>query len=271
MSGLVRPLADQKNHYPRATTNRLRKGRKGNIMKLTRASSYALQALAEMVGDKQDSQNPFIPSHRTAQGSGIPGGFLLKVLKPLVNARILMSLKGPHGGYRLARPASKVTLLEVIEAVDGPLRGFAPLAGGKASAAVRQEVEAFQQDARGLLPRANRNRILLTELMDASAPRQTRAHRDPAGRLILLTQPSLDEQYAAKLKPAAGILDDKSAQEYGPPFVALVDKIRRGQGAPGGEPPLPAGVRASNPALPLPRSRFIPLRSNRRGRSGRPQ
>jgi Rrf2 family protein len=103
-------------------------------MKLTRASSYALQALAEMVGDQHDSENPFIPSHRTARGSGIPGGFLLKVLKPLVNARILISLKGPHGGYRLARPASKVTLLEIIEAVDGPLRGFAPRTGGKPSA-----------------------------------------------------------------------------------------------------------------------------------------
>src|SRR5262249_1491378 len=65
-------------------------------------------------------------SHLTAQAHGIPERFLLKLLKPLVSAGILQSVRGPGGGYRLARPASKITLLEVIEAVDGPIRGVAP-------------------------------------------------------------------------------------------------------------------------------------------------
>jgi Rrf2 family protein len=133
-----------------------------NFMKLTRASSYALQALAEMVADKPDGANPFVPSHRTAKGSGIPGGFLLKVLKPLVNARILMSLKGPHGGYRLARPASKITLLEVIEAVDGPLRGFAPVAGTKASALDARLQEVCEQVA--TQTRSQLQRVRLSDL-----------------------------------------------------------------------------------------------------------
>jgi DNA-binding IscR family transcriptional regulator len=39
---------------------------------------------------------------------------------------LLHSNKGPHGGYRLARPAKSTTLLEIVEAVDGPLRGLVP-------------------------------------------------------------------------------------------------------------------------------------------------
>ena len=46
--------------------------------------------------------------------------------QPLVSARVLYSIKGPNGGYRLAKPAADITMLEVLEAVDGPIRGHAP-------------------------------------------------------------------------------------------------------------------------------------------------
>ncbi len=93
-------------------------------MKLTRASSYALHAMTYMASQKQ---NQPIASHLIAQARGIPERFLLKVLKPLVSCRVLYSIKGPNGGYRLARSASDITLLDVVEAVDGPIRGLAPL------------------------------------------------------------------------------------------------------------------------------------------------
>ncbi|HZU38489.1 MAG TPA: Rrf2 family transcriptional regulator [Gemmataceae bacterium] len=93
-------------------------------MKLTRASSYALHAVAFMAAQKHDRP---IASHLIAQARGIPERFLLKVLKPLVQARVLLSIKGPNGGYRLARPASDISMLEILEAVDGPIRGQSPL------------------------------------------------------------------------------------------------------------------------------------------------
>ncbi len=96
-------------------------------MKLTRASSYALHAVAHMAAV---GENRPLASHHIAQARGIPDRFLLKVLKPLVSAQILRSVKGPNGGYRLARPANKITMLEIVEAVDGPIRGTAPLADG---------------------------------------------------------------------------------------------------------------------------------------------
>ena len=93
-------------------------------MKLTRASSYALHAAAYMAGQRKGSPTP---SHLIAQKRGIPERFLLKVLKPLVSAGLLYSVKGPHGGYRLARPAADISMLDVLEAVDGPIRGNAPM------------------------------------------------------------------------------------------------------------------------------------------------
>jgi Rrf2 family protein len=77
-----------------------------------------------MAGQKKDQP---IASHLIAQARGIPERFLLKVLKPLVSAQILLSIKGPNGGYRLARPANDVSMLEVVEAVDGRIRGNAPM------------------------------------------------------------------------------------------------------------------------------------------------
>jgi Rrf2 family protein len=96
-------------------------------MKLTRASSYALHAVVFLAKQKQQ-QKP-LASHVVAQAQGIPERFLLKVLKPLVSARVLISIKGPNGGYRLARTPGDITMLDIVEAVDGPIRGTAPFTG----------------------------------------------------------------------------------------------------------------------------------------------
>jgi Rrf2 family protein len=92
-------------------------------MKLTRASIYALQGVAYL---SEQKDNRPTPSHHIAKARGIPERFLLKVLKPLVSTRVLLSIKGPNGGYRLAKAAGQISLLEVVEAVDGPIRGQVP-------------------------------------------------------------------------------------------------------------------------------------------------
>lgn len=92
-------------------------------MKLTRASSYALIALTHMA---QESDSKAIASHEIAEARGVPERFLLKVLKPLVGTNVLRSIKGPHGGYELAKPASEISLLDIIEAIEGPIQGIVP-------------------------------------------------------------------------------------------------------------------------------------------------
>src|SRR4051812_24833290 len=130
-------------------------------MKLTRASSYALHAVEYMVARGGDSPGA---SPHIAEARGIPERFLLKVLKPLVSAQLLHSVKGPHGGYRLARPASKISLLEVVEAVEGPIRGQAPLAQdpGREAGAFDARLEAVCDRAAQLL----RNRLGKVRLSD---------------------------------------------------------------------------------------------------------
>jgi Rrf2 family protein len=89
-------------------------------MKLTNACRYAIHAIAFMAA--QDSTR-HIPSYQVAKAQGVPERFLLKVLRGLVDAQVVHSIKGPHGGYRLTKPPQKLTLLEIVEAVDGPIRG----------------------------------------------------------------------------------------------------------------------------------------------------
>ena len=108
-------------------------------MKLTRASSYALHAVAHMATQKLDHP---MASHHIAQARGIPERFLLKVLKPLVSARVLHSVKGPNGGYRLAKAPSDISVLDVVEAVDGPIRGQAPFTEDKDGGTLNHKLEA---------------------------------------------------------------------------------------------------------------------------------
>jgi Rrf2 family protein len=94
-------------------------------MKLTRASHYALIALAHMAQQPDPTRNA-IASHGIAKARNIPMRFLLKVLKPLVDKGVLHSHKGPTGGYVLAHPPADITLLQIIEAVDGKIEGKIP-------------------------------------------------------------------------------------------------------------------------------------------------
>jgi Rrf2 family protein len=60
-----------------------------------------------------------LPAARLAEYHGVPSAYLAKHLQALARAGVLETVKGPRGGYRLARPAAEITVLEVVEAIDG--------------------------------------------------------------------------------------------------------------------------------------------------------
>ena len=143
-------------------------------MKLTRASNYALHAVAFMAAQKHDRP---VASHAIAQARVIPSRFLLKVLQPLVSARILLSVRGPHGGYRLARPASEISLLDILEAVDGPIRGHAPLLEEN-DGPLNNKLEAICQQSADQV----REHLKKVRLSDLVGGRARKSSKEGAGR-----------------------------------------------------------------------------------------
>jgi Rrf2 family protein len=133
-------------------------------MKLSRASRYAIHAVVYLASRKGDS---LVGSQDIARLLGITENRLVRILKSLVAARILWSLRGPGGGYRLVRPASRISLLDVIEGVDGPLRSVViPLTRpGQEMVERRLELicEQMAEWTRSVL-----DKILITDLLDKS-------------------------------------------------------------------------------------------------------
>ncbi len=97
-------------------------------MKLSRTASYALQAVLQLA--QSDASGYPIPCSRLAAEGKMPERFLLQILRSLVTHGILGSTRGVEGGYALRRSPEEISLLDVIEAVDGPVTPSLPLAEG---------------------------------------------------------------------------------------------------------------------------------------------
>jgi Rrf2 family protein len=82
-----------------------------------------------------------------AQLGDMPERFLLQVLRNLVNEGLLKSTRGVDGGYRLAKPLSQITLLEIVEAIDGPIQPDLPQIGGLTPQSQRKLAEALSDVA----------------------------------------------------------------------------------------------------------------------------
>jgi len=65
-----------------------------------------------------------LPGARLAEFHGVPTAYLAKHLQALTRGGVLISVPGARGGYRLARPPAEITLLDVVEAIDGRAPAF---------------------------------------------------------------------------------------------------------------------------------------------------
>ncbi|KAJ1684565.1 hypothetical protein LUZ63_020320 [Rhynchospora breviuscula] len=87
-------------------------------MRVSAKADYALRALIEIAG--RDGAKP-VSAEELGRTQDIPHGFLQAILADLRRSSIVVSQRGQSGGWRMARPASEVSVADVIRAVDGPL------------------------------------------------------------------------------------------------------------------------------------------------------
>jgi Rrf2 family protein len=88
------------------------------VLSITSKSPYALAALCELAAC--GGEEP-VPLGELARKREIPAQFLEQLFAVLRRAGIIASQRGVKGGYRFARDPSQVTVLEVVELLDGPL------------------------------------------------------------------------------------------------------------------------------------------------------
>ena len=81
------------------------------------ATEYAIRGVSELAA--RNAVGPVLLDELVA-GTGLPRDFVAKIFQKLVRAGVLRSAKGRNGGFALAKAAHEITLMDIVEAVDGP-------------------------------------------------------------------------------------------------------------------------------------------------------
>jgi Rrf2 family protein len=76
---------------------------------------YALRAMVHLASAPQDAS---LNSETLAQRTKVPKGYLSKIMRDLVVAELVNSQRGPNGGFTLGRLATKISILDIVDAVD---------------------------------------------------------------------------------------------------------------------------------------------------------
>ena len=112
------------------------------MISVTSKSRYAVVALAELARSGTDP----VPIGQIAERRGMPVQFLEQLFSTLRRAGILASHRGAKGGYTLARPPDQITVLEVVQALDGVVGEEGKEAGGIWADGVEALRETFRSN-----------------------------------------------------------------------------------------------------------------------------
>ena len=108
------------------------------MLSITSKSPYAVTALTELAGT---SNGDPVPIGELARRRDIPVGFLEQLFAVLRRAGVLRSQRGVKGGYAFAKDPAQVTVLEVVELLDGPVGREATGIFAEAATAARGVLE----------------------------------------------------------------------------------------------------------------------------------
>ena len=93
-------------------------------MKLSQSVTYAVHAVLRLAENRNSGP---ISCARLAELGNMPERFLLQILRDLAKQGILISYRGGRGGFTLEREPEAISLLEMIEAIDGPMTSGVPM------------------------------------------------------------------------------------------------------------------------------------------------
>lgn len=88
-------------------------------MNISSRCEYACRAMVELA--LHEAAQETINSVAIAERRGIPEKYLVHILLQLKHAGLVRSIRGAQGGYQLCRPADEITLLDIVQAIDGPI------------------------------------------------------------------------------------------------------------------------------------------------------
>jgi Rrf2 family protein len=89
-------------------------------MRMAEGVEWAVHSCLLLAWSGQDT----VPAARLARYYQLPAAYLNKQLQALSRAGVLSSLPGPRGGFRLARPPERITLMDIVSAIEGPAEAF---------------------------------------------------------------------------------------------------------------------------------------------------
>ncbi len=87
------------------------------MLRVTKLTDYASVVLTVLAS----APDAVLSATGLAERAGLEPPTVAKVLKPLAQAGLVQAFRGVAGGYRLARPAAEISLVEIVEAMEGPL------------------------------------------------------------------------------------------------------------------------------------------------------
>lgn len=88
------------------------------MIRISTRGRYALRAIVDVA--RNADGNP-VPRQGIAERQNISADYVAQLFRDLARAGLVEGVKGPGGGYRLARTAAGITALDIVEAVEGPL------------------------------------------------------------------------------------------------------------------------------------------------------
>lgn len=132
-------------------------------MKLSAKAEYACLAMLALARHRPDE--PPMRIREIAESQGIPERYLVQILLHLKGAGLVSSVRGASGGYRLTKAPDRISIGEVLLAIDGPEESYRePIAPeARALASVWEEIRRAEQEVL--------DRISLADVAERTAPR----------------------------------------------------------------------------------------------------